>query len=385
MIMNNNSVSPYPTFYSNYSDSSLRALYYQNSWNSLSETQKVNLLQETANRAAIEKGIEPCKVSLEAMSGAVMGYHEGNSIVLNSEMVKNSTLTYQYGDKNITLPVEDAAYKAYESIVHESTHSFQAAIALDQAKASAHETAVCKANDFSISNVNGERACQYMDGKTSYDFYYLNPTELSARSEGEARATALAQEHAAQFGESTATKAYAEHISNDGYEAKIAELKAKYGENVVKDTENVLLNAKYSTNLPVSNKNLESMIHTEMIETQKSLDLNNNKEITPMENHVTREQFDATLRDSVNNYYQHAKNDPSLTSEEALSQTAQMSEGYLSEMEAFDAAQAQAVQSFADASAGPAADASTDAGISASAGTEGGADGGCSASSGVGV
>ncbi len=50
---------------------------------------------------------------------------------------------------------------------------------------------------------------------------------------------------------------------------------------------------------------------------------------------VTKEQADATLRDSVNKFYEHQKNDSSVSPEEAQSSTAQMAEGYLSYMSNF--------------------------------------------------
>ena len=60
-----------------------------------------------------------------------------------------------------------------------------------------------------------------------------------------------------------------------------------------------------------------------------------------LKDHVTLEEFDATFKASINSYYEHAKNDPSMTHEEVMSTTAQMSESYLEEREAFIASQEQ--------------------------------------------
>ncbi len=54
--------------------------------------------------------------------------------------------------------------------------------------------------------------------------------------------------------------------------------------------------------------------------------------------HVSREEYDQTLRDSVNEYYEHAKNDPSMSKEEVLETTGEMAEKYENAMEEFDAA-----------------------------------------------
>ena len=50
---------------------------------------------------------------------------------------------------------------------------------------------------------------------------------------------------------------------------------------------------------------------------------------------VTLDQYDQTLRDAVNAYYEHAMNDPSMSKEEALESTAQMAENYLAATEEF--------------------------------------------------
>ena len=52
--------------------------------------------------------------------------------------------------------------------------------------------------------------------------------------------------------------------------------------------------------------------------------------------HVNREQYDQTLRDGVNQFYEHQMNDPDVSQEEAIETTAQMVENYLNTMDEFD-------------------------------------------------
>lgn len=52
---------------------------------------------------------------------------------------------------------------------------------------------------------------------------------------------------------------------------------------------------------------------------------------------VTAQEYDQTLRDAVNAYYEHAMNDPNMSQEEAISSTAQMAEQYLAATEEFQA------------------------------------------------
>ena len=48
---------------------------------------------------------------------------------------------------------------------------------------------------------------------------------------------------------------------------------------------------------------------------------------------VTLEEYNQSLRDTVNAYYEHAMQDPSMTEEDAIQSTAEMSEKYLDAVE----------------------------------------------------
>ena len=54
---------------------------------------------------------------------------------------------------------------------------------------------------------------------------------------------------------------------------------------------------------------------------------------------VTLEEYNQTLRDSVNAYYTHAMNDPSMSKEEAIQSTGEMAEKYLGAVQEFQEAQ----------------------------------------------
>lgn len=54
---------------------------------------------------------------------------------------------------------------------------------------------------------------------------------------------------------------------------------------------------------------------------------------------VTLEEYNQSLRDAVNAYYTHSINDPSMSREEALKSTGEMSEKYLGAVEDFQNAQ----------------------------------------------
>lgn len=52
---------------------------------------------------------------------------------------------------------------------------------------------------------------------------------------------------------------------------------------------------------------------------------------------VTLEEYDDSLHNTVNSYYQHAMNDPSMTQEEAIASTAEVAENYLNAVDEFQA------------------------------------------------
>ena len=54
---------------------------------------------------------------------------------------------------------------------------------------------------------------------------------------------------------------------------------------------------------------------------------------------VTLDEYNQTLRDSVNAYYVHAQNDPNMTQDQVIESTAEMSEAYLNAVDEFQAEQ----------------------------------------------
>lgn len=383
------------TRYSAVSDAGLRSMFTESAWQNLGETEKLDLLQETVNRVAMRDGVEPCRVSFENMPSSTRGCQSGDRIMLNREMFVEGHVTYRYGDTSIRMDMQAPNYLAHETALHEYQHSFQTQASEGKVDVAPELEARFASNNFTVTMINGQRASQYMLGKTEngYDLYYLNPTELDAYKTSQEQTLALVREHQLQNGDDASIASYLEQIAASGYDAQLAELKDKYGENVDKEVAQVLCNKYYNTNVPVD-PNIEIMVEREMVATQQAIDNSAKSEVQNMQGnewldqHVTAEQYDAALRDSVNQYYEHAKNDPSVSQEEALASTSVMSEEYINAVEAFDSAQNTPDVDFdASASNGDFAQASADAGLGAdystssgsAASAETGTDGGCSA------
>lgn len=63
-------------------------------------------------------------------------------------------------------------------------------------------------------------------------------------------------------------------------------------------------------------------------------------------NQVSLEEYNQSLRDSVNAYYTHAMNDPSMSKEDVLKSTDEMAEKYIEAVEEFREVQNEQIQNF---------------------------------------
>ena len=83
----------HPTQYGNLSDGNLYAMYRESVYRSLSESQKLDLLQETVNRDAAARGeVGSPKVRFENMPSRPDGYAEKGGHHLNVNVLNRETL-----------------------------------------------------------------------------------------------------------------------------------------------------------------------------------------------------------------------------------------------------------------------------------------------------
>lgn len=147
----------------------------------------------------------------------------------------------------------------------------------------------------------------------------------------------------------------------NGYQAmEQRALKLFDSPNFEADLNQVLCNQYYGTNFPVD-REIEEAVKREMeasyrklqsqYEEEEKKQCSEKKEEEKEEEKgeeknmgfdtkpVSLEEYNQTLRKSVNDYYTHAKNDPSMSREEAIRSTGEMAEKYLEAVEAFEASQ----------------------------------------------
>ena len=328
------------TRYNGLSQNEIYSMYRQESWLNLTPAEKQDLLQETVNlEAAKYNNVYSAEVSLQEMPSNVSGYETHGKIVMNRDLVVSNVLKSQYGDETITYNVPDGSYRTLETVLHEHQHVLQESILNGKVQTDDATYNALDANDTTLSIVDGQVGSQYLEGETEYALYYMQPCEIDAYKTSQDKVAFIIDSLKEEYGSEPAMDAYLSRMEDEGYEARIAEYNLMFNcDDTPKEIEQVLINTYAHRNEPV-NPQIEAAVKAEMIASANQC-LNSNKEeaMSKFEPRaVTREEFEATLHDSVNRYYEHSINDPNSPKEDALAETSQMSEKHFDAIEAFNA------------------------------------------------
>ena len=348
----------HPTRYGNLSNDQLYAMFRESTYSKLEENEKVDLLQETVNRDALEKGeVGAPEVRFADLPANESGNAANGVINVNRNMAVNGTQSFEYNGQTIQHSISDYNVQSLNTVLHENTHCFQdqiidGTITIEDAQ----KTAEYQANSFTSSAVlqdgSYQLGSQYLIGETAngYYCYYFQSTERDAFLGAEERTEAILRGLTEKYGTEPSFEAYAKSVESTGYHATEREAIERFqNPNFVRDLNQTLQNQYFGTNVPVD-KNTEAAVKAEMIATHKSLQqqitqVNNlsTKEDTKMpfdpNKPVSLEEYNATLRDSVNAYYEHAMNDSTMSKEEAIKSTAEMSEKYIDAVQEFQESQ----------------------------------------------
>lgn len=348
----------HPTRYGNLSNDQLYAMFRESTYSKLGESEKLELLQETVNRDALEKGeVGAPEVRFADLPANESGNAANGVINVNRDMAVNGMQSFEYNGQTIQHLISDYNVQSLNTVLHENTHCFQdqiidGTITIEDAQ----KTAEYQANSFTSSAVlqNGryQLGSQYLTGETAngYYCYYFQSTERDAFLGAEERTAAILSGLTEKYGTEPSFEAYAKSVESTGYHATEREAIERFqNPNFERDLNQTLQNQYFGTNVPVD-KNTEAAVKAEMVATYKSLQPQitqaNNlsaKEDTKMSfdpnKPVSLEEYNATLRDSVNAYYEHAMNDPTMSKEEAIKSTAEMSEKYMNAVQEFQESQ----------------------------------------------
>lgn len=348
----------HPTRYGNLSNDQLYAMFRESTYSKLEEREKLDLLQETVNRDALEKGeVGAPEVRFADLPANESGNAANGVINVNRDMAVNGTQSFEYNGQTIQHSISAYNIQSLNTVLHENIHCFQdqiidGTITIEDAQ----KTAEYQANSFTSSAVlqNGryQLGSQYLTGETAngYYCYYFQSTERDAFLGAEERTAAILSGLTEKYGTEPSFEAYAKSVESTGYHATEREAIERFqNPNFVRDLNQTLQNQYFGTNVPVD-KNTEAAVKAEMIATHKSLQqqitqVNNlsAKEDTKMSfdpnKPVSLEEYNAALRNSVNAYYEHAINDPTMSKEEAIKSTAEMSEKYIDAVQEFQESQ----------------------------------------------
>lgn len=346
----------HPTRYGNLSNDQLYAMFRESVYSKLGESEKLDLLQETVNRDALEKGeVGAPEVRFADLPANESGNAANGVINVNRDMAVNGVQSFEYNGQTIQHAVSDYNVQSLNTVIHENTHCFQdqiidGTITIDDAR----KTAEYQANSFTSSAVlqdgRYQLGSQYLTGETAngYYGYYFQATERDAFLGAEEKTGAILNALTEKYGTESSFAAYAKSVETTGYHATEQEAIARFQNlNFERDLNQTLQNQYFGTNVPVD-KNTEAAVKAEMVATYKGLQqqiTQNNistKEDTKMSfnpNPVSLDEYNATLRGAVNAYYVHAMNDPTMSKEDAIKSTAEMSEKYLDAVQEFQESQ----------------------------------------------
>lgn len=348
----------HPTRYGNLSNDQLYAMFRESTYSKLEESEKLDLLQETVNRDALEKGeVGAPEVRFADLPANESGNAANGVINVNRDMAVNGTQSFEYNGQTIQHSISDYNIQSLNTILHENIHCFQDQI-IDGTITikDAQKTAEYQANSFTFSVVlqdgRYQLGSQYLTGETAngYYCYYFQSTERDAFLGAEKRTAAILSGLTEKYGTEPSFEAYAKSVESTGYHATEREAIERFqNPNFVRDLNQTLQNQYFGTNVPVD-KNTEAAVKAEMVATHRSLQQQitqaNNlsvKEDTKMSFNpnkpVSLDEYNTALRDSVNAYYVHAMNDPTMSKEEAIKSTAEMSEKYMNAVQEFQESQ----------------------------------------------
>lgn len=381
----------HPTIYAGLSDKELYSMCRKETWSHLDEGQRQQFLQETANRFCAESGmIGSCKlVFSDELKANESGLQDGAMIYLNRSHFVDEVAVKNYHGREVSYKLDDANMRALTTVFHECTHGWQNQI-IDGTISCSNEERVreYKANDFTVSAVkdsNGmiKPGSQYLSGElqgeAGYYLYYLQSTERDAFRLSEARTEYIMNYLTEKYGDEPSFQAYRKELAANGYQANVEQAKRLFqNENIEKDINRTLMNMHYGTNIPVDPRT-EQLVKAEMMLSYNSIYQNHlSEEETRMAVDwanltVSREEYDKSLRDTVNAYYEHALNDPEMSRDEAIQSTAEVAENYENAMIEFD--EAAAAQENASAAQDNMSEAVESDGIDGG-GLDGGNDGG---------
>ena len=346
------------TRYGNLNNEQLYSMFRESSYSKLDESEKLDLLQETVNRDALERGeIGAPEVRFADLPANESGNASNGVINVNRDMAVNGVQSIEYDGQTIQHPVRAYNIETLNIVLHENIHCFQeqvidGTINIEDIQKSAEY----QSNGFTTSAVlqdgKYQLGSQYLTGETVYGYYcyYFQSTERDAFLGAEEKTDTILNNIIEKCGTEPSFEAYKKSVEITGYHAtERAAIERFQNLNFERDLNQTLMNQYFGMNVPVA-PNIENAVKTEMIATYQGLHQQiaqtNNltiKEDTKMtfdpNKPVSLEEYNATLSHGYTMTYEHMKTDPTLSQEEFVQQASAMSEKYHEAIQEFQEAQ----------------------------------------------
>lgn len=348
----------HPTRYGNLNNEQLYSMFRESSYSKLDESEKLDLLQETVNRDALERGeIGAPEVRFADLPANESGNASNGVINVNRDMAVNGVQSIEYDGQTIQHPVGAYNIETLNTVLHENIHCFQeqvidGTINIEDIQKSAEY----QSNGFTTSAVlqdgKYQLGSQYLTGETAngYYCYYFQSTERDAFLGAEEKTDTILNNIIEKCGTEPSFEAYKKSVEITGYHAtERAAIERFQNLNFERDLNQILMNQYFGMNVPVA-PNIENAVKAEMIATYQGLHQQiaqtNNltiKEDTKMtfdpNKSVSLEEYNATLSHGYTMTYEHMKTDPTLSQEEFVQQASAMSEKYHEAIQEFQEAQ----------------------------------------------
>ena len=205
------------TPFSALSQTSLGSRFQSQVWDRLPYEARLSLCQEMENRLAARQGLQPRTITAQPMENKRYGVQRGDTIVLNSHLLRDGVFRSTYLDANnvprtfeITVPA--AGWNLYDTICHEHTHGVQ----WDEGRAQTYVS--------------------YISPNRDYPLYRIQPDEREAFAVGQKETLEAIARVEAAIGRELPEKAnYLATVREEAYEPALARAQMCYGDPGVQE------------------------------------------------------------------------------------------------------------------------------------------------------
>jgi len=215
----------YPTRYSGLTDSGVNDLYRSDTWSNLERSERLDAIQELANRSAQICGNRPCEVKLEKMNGSTYGYYQNGGIFINESLVESGELSVEFDDgTSMSYAVPGANAQIMNTIHHENYHAYQNDVVNGHTNHNnSAETELWRAN------WNNNNYIRYDENPL---LYRLQSIERSAFDYGDTRTKSAFDRIEALYGADSGYQNYYNSYGDKGYTNALSKASKTYGQNI---------------------------------------------------------------------------------------------------------------------------------------------------------